>query len=76
VWEDADENLALTLEKAIDGNTAGFDLVIFDPAAIKRLKTKVTEVQLVCAGGNARAAAALGFTIFYSTWKKGHGSNS
>ena len=74
VGEDADEDFAFTLEEAGDGNSAGFDLVVFQPAAVKNLETKVTEVQFVGAGSVATAVAALGLAIFYSTGKKGHGS--
>ena len=73
VREDADEDFTFTLEEAGDGDSAGFDLVVLQPAAIKHLEAEVTEVQLVRAGGVSRAVAALGFAIFYSTGKKGHG---
>jgi hypothetical protein len=73
--ENADEDFALTFQETRDSNTASFDLVVFDPTTIQSLETKVTKVQLVSASGNTTAIAALGFTILYSTGKKGHGSN-
>lgn len=66
VWEDADEDLTFTLEEAGEGHTAGFDLVVFDPAAIKKLQTVVAEVELVAAGGIASAVAALLLAVFGS----------
>jgi hypothetical protein len=72
--KDTDENLAFTLEETGDGNSASFDLIVFKPAAVKHLETKVTKVQFVGTGGITTAVAALGFAIFYSTGKKGHGS--
>jgi hypothetical protein len=72
VGENAAEDLTLTLEETGDGDAAGFDVDVFDPATLKGLETEVTKVQLVAAGGVAAAIAALRFTIFYSAWKKGH----
>lgn len=76
VWENAAEDFSFTLEEAGDGHTAGFDVDVFDPAAVKGLETEVTKVQFVAAGGVAAAVAALRFAIFYSAWKKGHTSRS
>lgn len=59
VREDADEYLAFTLEESGDSNTAGFNVDIFNPATLKGLKTKVTEIQLIAAGGIPSAVAAL-----------------
>lgn len=72
VREDADEDLALTLEEAGEGHTAGFDLVVLDPAAVEELKAEVTEVELVAAGGIATAIAALLLAVFGSAGEKGH----
>lgn len=72
VREDADENLALTLQEAGESHTAGFDLVVFDPATIKELEAEVTEIELVAAGGVATAIAALLLAVFGSAGEKCH----
>jgi hypothetical protein len=74
VGEYANENLTFTLQEAGDGNSAGFNLIVFQPAAVKHLETKVTEIQLIRTGSVTTAVSALGLTIFYSTGKKGHRS--
>jgi hypothetical protein len=74
VWEDADEHLALALQEASDRNTAGFDLIVLDPAALERLETEVTKVQFVAAGGDAFTAATLAFAKLGSAGQKGHNS--
>jgi hypothetical protein len=66
VREDAAEDLAFALEVTGDRDTAGFDVVVLDPAALKRLEAEIAEVELVAAGGDATAIAALLFAIFYS----------
>jgi hypothetical protein len=76
VREHATEDLALTLEEAGDGHTAGFDLVVPDPAAVEKLKAEVAEVELVAAGGIATAIAALLLAVFGSAGKKGHKTRS
>jgi hypothetical protein len=73
VRENSDENLALALEKAGDRDTTGLDLVVLQPTTLKNLKAELAEIQLVGTGGIACTIAALGFAIFYSTGKKGHG---
>lgn len=72
VWEDADENLPLTLEVTGDRNAARFDLVVLDPAAIKRLESELAEVEFVAAAGGAGATATLGLAVFCATRKKSH----
>jgi hypothetical protein len=57
VREDTNENLTFTLEEAGERHTAGFDLVVSDPAAVEELKAEVTKVELVAAGGIATAIA-------------------
>lgn len=76
VRENAAKDLSFTLQEAGDGHTAGFNVDVFDPAALKDLETEVTEVELVAAGGVATTVATLRFAIFYSAWKKGHTSRS
>ena len=72
VREDANKHLTLTLEVTGDRNTAGFDLVVLDPTAIKRLESELAEVELVAAASGARATAALGLAVFGATRKKSH----
>jgi hypothetical protein len=72
VREDADENLTFSLEEAGERHTAGFDLVVSDPAAVKELKAEVTKVELVAAGGIATAIAALLLSVFGSAGEEGH----
>jgi hypothetical protein len=59
VREDPAEDLAFTLQEAGDCDSAGFDMNVFDPAALKRLKSKITKVELVAAGGVSTAVATL-----------------
>jgi hypothetical protein len=66
VREDTNENLALTLQEAGDGDAAGFNVDVFDPATLKGLESKLTKVELVAAGGIAAAVAALLLAKFYS----------
>lgn len=72
VRENADEDLAFALQETRDGDAAGFDVDVLDPAAVKRLKSELAEVELVAAGGVATAIAALVLAIFNSAGKKGH----
>lgn len=72
VRENADEDLAFALEEAGEGHTAGFDLVVFDPATVEELEAEVTEIELVAAGGVATAIAALLFAVFGSAGEKCH----
>lgn len=74
VREDANENLSFTLEKAGESHTAGFDLVVLDPATVEELKTEVAEIKFVAAGGIATAIAALLLAVFGSARKKSHES--
>lgn len=59
VWENAAENLAFALQEAGDGDAARFDVDVLHPAALKRLKSELTEVELVAAGGVTTAIATL-----------------
>ena len=72
VGKNTDEDLAFALQEARDGDAAGFDVDVLDPAAIKRLETEIAEVQLVAAGGVATAIATLVLAIFNSAGKEGH----
>jgi hypothetical protein len=66
VREDAAENIAFALEEAGDGDAAGFDVDILDPATLKGLESEVAEVELVATGGIATTVAALMLAIFNS----------
>ena len=68
VGKDAAENLALALQIAGDGDAAGFDVDVLDPATLKGLESELAEVELVAAGGIATAVAALMLAIFNSAW--------
>jgi hypothetical protein len=43
VWENPNENLAFPFQETVDGDTAGFNLTIRHPAAVKGLETEVAE---------------------------------
>jgi hypothetical protein len=66
VWEDTNENLTLALQEASDGDAAGFNVDVFDPATLKGLESELAKVELVAAGGITAAVAALLFAKFYS----------
>ncbi len=66
VREDTNENLALALQEAGDGDAAGFDVDVFDPATLKGLESELAKVELVAAGGIAAAVTALLLAKFYS----------
>jgi hypothetical protein len=72
VWEHTDEDASFTLQVTGDRHTAGFDLVVLDPAALKALKSELTVVDLVTNAGISPAVSALGLAIFYSAGQKGH----
>jgi hypothetical protein len=46
VRENSDPGLTFTLEEAIDGNTASFDLAVRHPSAAEGLKSEVTETHI------------------------------
>jgi len=76
VGEDPNEDLALTLEVTGDRDTAGFDLVILDPAAVHGLKAELTVIELIADGGIACSATTLRFPVFYSAGQKCHNVSS
>src|SRR5690606_25135025 len=74
VRENADEDLAFTLEVARDGHAARLDLVVLDPAAFQRLQTEFTEIDLRSALGVPGAAAPHGLAVLHSSGHQGHSS--
>src|SRR5690606_19750505 len=64
VREDADPDATATLDVTGDGTTTGLDLARGQAAAIGGLQAEVTEGHGRAAGGDARVAAFLLFTVF------------
>jgi len=66
VREDANENLALSLQETSDRDTASFDLIVLDPTPVQRLEAKLTKVEFVTSTGDSLAASTLRFSVFRS----------
>ena len=72
--ENPDPDLALPLQGAVDGDTAGFDLAVGHPAAVESLKAEVTEGDGGSALGIAGAASAVALAELGSFGHQRHGS--
>jgi hypothetical protein len=75
VWEDADKDLTFTFEVTSDSDPAGFDLIILDPAAVKRLESEFAEADLRAALGVTTAIPTLGLAEFSSFRDQSHESS-
>ena len=47
IWENTNPNFTAALEEAVNRNTAGFDLLVGDPAAFQNLNSKFAEVNKI-----------------------------
>ena len=72
VGENADPDLALPFEGAVDGDAASLDLLAGNPGAAERLQAELTEVDLGATGSVARAASAVGLAKLGSAGNQCH----
>jgi hypothetical protein len=61
-----DEKFTPAFQETVDGNTAGFNLIVFDPFPFQGLKSEFTEIDFVSASGIPGSASTLGFPILGS----------
>jgi hypothetical protein len=59
VRKNPDPGLTFTLEEAVDGNTAGFDLAVGHPSASECLQSEVTEADIGATLGVTTPVAAV-----------------
>jgi hypothetical protein len=72
VRENANPDFSFTLEVAVDGNTAGFDLAIGDPITAETLESVFTETYFRSTLGVPGAAPAVRLTELHSFGHQWH----